>query len=201
MSTLPRCTSGLFLKGEIMNTRKCAISASVAVVSIIGMWSVVSGGLEYKPPTRPPTASDSDTPWLEKTAGFRYTSADRDTLVGLQSVKVSVKDLAPEVEKYGLTKQALQTDAELRLRQHSIKVLTEEEFNKLQLTWVRANHGQIDAADLYINIRPLIDETVGVAAVSVNVQLQQWASLPRQPKVLHKRATTWEQEAVMLCGL
>jgi len=52
----------------------------------------------------------------------------KDTLKGLQGVHVLVESLNPEVEKYDLTKQQLQTDVELRLRQNSIKVLSEEEL-------------------------------------------------------------------------
>ena len=43
-------------------------------------------------------------------------------LKGLLAVEVLVEQIKPEVEKYGLTEQLLQTDTELRLRQHGIRV-------------------------------------------------------------------------------
>jgi len=47
-------------------------------------------------------------------------------LHGIRGVMVKVGKL-PETERYGLTRQALQTDTELRLRQYGIKVMTQEE--------------------------------------------------------------------------
>ena len=185
-----------FLKGEIMKTRIYSILALVAAASIIAMSSVVCGGLGD---TRAAVAG-SDMSVAKRATGLRYAPTSRDTLAGLEAVTVSVRDLVPEAAKYGLTRQAFQTDTELRLRQHGVKVLTEQEFSKRQSAWARDKHRRTDAAVLYINVEPLIDEEAGGAAVGVRVQLQQWASLPREPKILYSRATTWEQEAVMLCG-
>jgi hypothetical protein len=179
-----------------MKTRKYSILALVAVASIIGMLSVVRGGLGD---TRAPVAG-SATAAVERAAGLRYAPTDRDTLIGLQAVTVLVRDLAAEAAKYGLTRRALQTDTETRLRQYGVKVLTEQEFSERQSAWVRDKHSRTDAAVLYVNVEPLIDEEAGGAAVGVRVQLQQWASLPREPKILYSRATTWEEQAVMLCG-
>jgi hypothetical protein len=52
----------------------------------------------------------------------RYT-----TLKWIEGVKVTVVELT-QAKRYGLTRQALQTDTELRLRQYGIKVMTTEEF-------------------------------------------------------------------------
>jgi len=59
----------------------------------------------------------------------RFTVAEeqRDTLVGLQGVFVIFEELSPEASRYGLTKQALQNDTELRLRRNGIRVLSEKE--------------------------------------------------------------------------
>jgi Putative peptidoglycan binding domain len=51
----------------------------------------------------------------------------RVTLRGLAGVYVMVIHLEPDVERAGLTKQQLQTDVELRLRQAGIRVLTQNE--------------------------------------------------------------------------
>ena len=66
----------------------------------------------------------------------------RDTLKGLQGVLVFVEDsIKPEGKKYGLTKQQLKTDVELRLRQNAIRLLTKEEFRSTvgPLLYVRLN--------------------------------------------------------------
>jgi hypothetical protein len=56
-----------------------------------------------------------DSPW------------NRATLRGLPGMAVIVEALTPEVERTGLTRNQLQTDVELRLRQAGIRVLTSEE--------------------------------------------------------------------------
>src|SRR2546425_12694340 len=55
----------------------------------------------------------------------------RATLRGLSGVGVIIENLPdPEVERAGLTRQQLQTDVELQLRQAGITVLTWEETPK-----------------------------------------------------------------------
>ena len=56
-----------------------------------------------------------DSPW------------NRATLRGLPGMAVLVEALTPQVERTGLTRNQLQTDVELRLRQAGIRVLTSEE--------------------------------------------------------------------------
>jgi hypothetical protein len=51
----------------------------------------------------------------------------KDILAGLEGVRVVVEDMDAETKKCGLTRKILQTDAELRLRQHGIKILTLED--------------------------------------------------------------------------
>jgi len=51
----------------------------------------------------------------------------KSPLDGIKEVVVLVEDI-PETERYGLTRQALQTDTELRLRQYGIKVITLEKL-------------------------------------------------------------------------
>jgi hypothetical protein len=58
---------------------------------------------------------------------LRSALEHEDTLAGLEGVTVVVEDVNPKVEKYGLTRQLLQTDTELRLRQHGIRIFTNEE--------------------------------------------------------------------------
>ena len=111
------------------------------------------------------------------------------TLAGLQGVNVVVESMSPEVEKYGLTQQAFQTDVELRLRQYGVKVLSREDW------------GQTPGCPyLYVNVSPLINEKSGYVAASINVELRQLTSLRRNPtKVVF--AGTWTTGSVCLYGL
>jgi hypothetical protein len=52
---------------------------------------------------------------------------NRQTLRGLQGVKVLVEDLGSDIERLGLTKSQLTADTEVKLRKAGIKVLTQEE--------------------------------------------------------------------------
>src|SRR5207247_684591 len=47
---------------------------------------------------------------------------NRESLRGIKSLRVFVADINPEIEKDGLTKSQLQTDAELTLRKAGIRV-------------------------------------------------------------------------------
>jgi hypothetical protein len=55
------------------------------------------------------------------------TEDTRATLRGVEGVLVVVEDLGDDVEQAGLTRQQLQTDVELRVRQAGIRVLTRAE--------------------------------------------------------------------------
>lgn len=57
-------------------------------------------------------------------SGLRALSDPMEILRGLHDIQVIVLQISPEVEKYGLTPQILQTDTELRLRQNGIKIYT-----------------------------------------------------------------------------
>jgi hypothetical protein len=52
----------------------------------------------------------------------------KEILKGLVGVQVVVEKMNPDAEKYGLSSQILQTDTELRLRQHDVKIIMKEEI-------------------------------------------------------------------------
>ena len=59
-----------------------------------------------------------------KLSGLRTLCNRKEILRGLHDIQVVVEQINPEVGKYGLTQQILQTDTELRLRQNGIKIYT-----------------------------------------------------------------------------
>jgi hypothetical protein len=105
----------------------------------------------------------------------------RDTLKGLQGVGVCVEYLPPEVEKYGLTKQQLQTDVELRLRQNGIRVFSAQE---LVLT--------SGMPFLYVNIHIVATGDFGLAAYSISLKLMQNVFLARD-RTKSCLASTWDR--------
>ncbi len=115
----------------------------------------------------------------------KFTPDQRDTLKALHGVRVLVEYLRPEGEKYGLTKEAIETDTELRLRQYGIKVLSREESPD---------------SYLYINVNTVVQEALPIAAVAVQVQFLQDVLLYRDLKT-RVTATTWSKGINGLVGV
>ncbi|MCX5895699.1 MAG: hypothetical protein NTZ51_07715 [Proteobacteria bacterium] len=100
-------------------------------------------------------------------------------LTGLKGVGVVVEDIAPEVERDGLSARQIQADVEQQLRTSGIKVLTEKEFEKSP-----------GMPYLYVNIFTFKDDT-GMYAYHITVALKQMVSLVRKPSATLS-ATTWK---------
>ena len=113
------------------------------------------------------------------------SKSNRATLRGLEGVAVLVEQLSPEVEKEGLVKNRLQTEAELKLRMAGIKVLTKEECLKMP-----------GEPYLYININVNIARTESdIYPYSIDVLLIQKVSLVRDPQQT-TYAVTWSTGGV-----
>jgi len=110
---------------------------------------------------------------------------DKDTLKGLQGVGVVVEEIPPGTETSGLTKQQLQTDVELQLRQNGIKVLGNEQYKN---AW------------LYINVNFIMNENSGLVTYSISITCQQDSLLVRDP-TKECSASTWNSGSVGLCGV
>lgn len=114
----------------------------------------------------------------------------KEFLQGLEGVRVLVEGMQPGVEKYGLTRKALQTDTELQLRQYGIKVLTFEERVSTP-----------GMPELYINVNVLIKEDLPLAAAAISVELRENVLLLREPKRICFGASTWSRGQVARVGL
>ena len=114
---------------------------------------------------------------------------EKEVLQGLEGVLVGVDIANPEIEKYGLTKQALQTDTELQLRQYGIKVLTEEELPSTP-----------GMPCLFIQVNLATTEDQPVAGGSITVELQENVLLLREPKRVCISATTWSKSGQIVVG-
>jgi len=115
---------------------------------------------------------------------------DKEILQGLEGVFVRVEITNPEIEKYGLTEQGLQTDTELQLRQYGIKVVTDEEFSSTP-----------GMPLLYIGAKVHIPEEGPVAVAAIRVELWETVLLLREPKRICIGARTWNRGGVFSAGL
>ncbi len=118
--------------------------------------------------------------------GFGIDSkANRATLKGLGGVAVLVENLPAEVEKEGLVRSRLQTEAELKLKMAGIKVLTKEESLKTP-----------GEPYLYISINLNMAKTESdVYPYGIDLLLIQKVSLVRDPNQT-AYAVTWSTGGV-----
>ena len=114
------------------------------------------------------------------TIGFSFTADKRDTLRGLKEISVLIEYLPDDVEREGLSREHLQRDIEVRLRQAGLHVLTISE--------VANSPG---APYLYVAVYPITASSVNLNAYAVALTLKQLVQLSRSPTT-ELFATTWE---------
>ena len=108
----------------------------------------------------------------------------RATLKGLPGVWVWVEDFSDDAKRAGFNQQTFQTDVELKLRLAGIKILTEQE---------RMFTSGIPY--LYLNVNPLHGQHGQIHAYTINLELNQWVWLGREPSI-RAPATTWSVGSV-----
>ena len=109
------------------------------------------------------------------------------SLAGLRGISVLVEYLTPEAEQAGLTRSAIQADAELKLRMAGIRVIDEDEAVS-----PRGPH-------IYIRVNCMKVEGKEFLACSTAVALNQNVRLARDPSVVIA-AATWEKDAIGVAG-
>ena len=109
----------------------------------------------------------------------RERYGERESLAGLGGVYVLVEDMAPDVERNGLTRSTLQTDVEVKLRQAGIRVLTEAERAVAP-----------GSPFLYLRVATMKSDGVGLYAVDIDLELNQEVRLTRNPAIT-SLARTW----------
>lgn len=112
---------------------------------------------------------------------------ERATLRGLPGVYV-LAFASPDGEQHGLTKEQVQTDAELRLRKAGIRVLSETE-------WLKTPGGPY----LYVRVNVMKKEDSSLYAFSIYVALKQRVLTERNPKI-SSFATTWDTGSIGIVG-
>ncbi len=107
-----------------------------------------------------------------------FTEYTRETLRGLPGVMVVVEDLKEDAQADGLTAADLQNHTEFKLAEAGIPVLPLEEWRSASgRPW------------LYVSVNTL--RHIAGYFFSVDVQLKQEVSLPRQPSIVTS-SSTWE---------
>lgn len=109
---------------------------------------------------------------------MNLTDFTRHTLHGLEGVAVVVETVKSDAESDGLNMGEIQTDVELKLVQAGIKVLHHDEWMET------AGHPW-----LYVSVNTM--KYLASYFFSIDVQLKQDVSLPRDPTILTSSAT-WE---------
>jgi hypothetical protein len=118
-------------------------------------------------------------------------SRHKETLKGLQGIRVVVEMLNPELERDGLAARQIQVDVELRLRKAGITVYSQDEANKADRPGVL--HVMVDAVKGDDFLRNLY-------AVHTSVELWQVVHLHRLNKSPAFVAATWTIRGMALVG-
>jgi len=118
----------------------------------------------------------------ERVTGVRpqlaFFTEQRDTLIGLQSVFVSINLTGEqEVERLGLTEQLLQTDTELTLRRYGVPM------------WSEGTIGRVGY--LHADVVILISKNWPIAVYTYSVKLYQHVLLPLEIQIASYLTTTW----------
>ncbi|MGO9139582.1 MAG: hypothetical protein ACLP9S_04815 [Syntrophales bacterium] len=123
--------------------------------------------------------------WLLMSGSVAFavdSAATRETLKGLQGVYVIVEEMQPNVQRYarkpGLTKEQLQKDIELRLKERGIKALSRDE-------WVKTPGKPV----LYVAVNTHETEKYQYA-YDIKMELQQLVKMEANPNI-NALAATW----------
>jgi len=132
--------------------------------------------------------------WCVIAVGCRSASPVKDaraSLKGLRGLSVVIENLQPAAERGGLSREQLQTDVELWLRQAGIPVVSQDESLKAP-----------GSPYLYVNINTAKTETLGLFATlvyAIQVAVRQDVDLRRDPALM-VTATTWSTGMVGALG-
>ena len=156
-----------------MKTKHCIALLAIGSLLIPALWAI-------EPAAEKSGGSDRKLAYVD----------ERSSLRGLQGVMVLVAPLGPAVERFGLTREAILTDAELQLRQYGVKVLSADEYRRTP-----GHPGLL----IVLNVLGADDKQDYPLAVNMSVTLNQDVALIRDPAMCCE-APTWAQVNVALSG-
>lgn len=125
--------------------------------------------------------------------GGVYSEMNSETLRGLRSIYVRVAPIDPIVEQEGLTTARILKDTERQLQGGEIKLLPEEEFNRLR----RARNYPLGRLEIIVTVKDIKEGNEKI--YNIIVRLSQIVFLSRAP-VVKLFAPTWESQTVGYSG-
>jgi len=180
-----------------MKTNRYFAIAIVAILLSVAVWVILEARATFQPALKNKESANQNIKGLNITLGeyetFKqivmksqpvYASNDKaiDILKGLGAIKLLIEtDLEPEIERLGLTEQALQTDIELLLRKYGIEISQNPELSYL---YIRLNVVKNDLSLIF----------------SITVGFQDTLIPIRNPAIMIIGATVWENCSVGCVG-
>jgi hypothetical protein len=122
-----------------------------------------------------------------------YSDMNSETLRGLRSIYVWVAPMDSKIEQEGLKAAQIRRDTEGQIQREGIKLLPEEEFNRLQ----RSRNYPLGRLEIIVTIKDIKEGNIKI--YNITVRLSQIAFLSRAP-VIKLLAPTWERQTIGYSG-
>jgi uncharacterized protein YrzB (UPF0473 family) len=122
-----------------------------------------------------------------------YSEMNSETLRGLRSIYVWVAPIDSKIEQEGLTTAQIRRDTERQLQSEEIKLLPEEEFNRLR----RTRNYPLGRLEIIVTVKDIKEGNEKI--YSIIVRFSQIAFLSRAP-VIKLFAPTWESQTIGYSG-
>ena len=122
-----------------------------------------------------------------------YSEMNSETLRGLRSIYVRVAPIDLKIEQEGLTTARIRRDTERQLHREEIKILPEEEFNRLR----RTRNYPLGRLEIIVTAKDIKEGNEKIYYIIV--RFSQIAFLSRAP-VIKLFAPTWESQTIGYSG-
>ena len=122
-----------------------------------------------------------------------YSEMNSETLRGVRSIYVRVAPIDPKIEQEGFTTAQIRRDTERQLQREEIKILPEEEFNRLR----RTRNYPLGRLEVIVTIKDMNKDNEKL--YSIIIRFSQIAFLSRAP-VIKLFAPTWESQTIGYSG-
>jgi len=122
-----------------------------------------------------------------------YSEMNSETLRGVRSIYVRVAPIDSKIEQEGLTTAQIQGDTERQLQSEAIKLLPEEEFNRLR----RTRNYPLGRLEIIVTVTDIKEGNGQI--YNIIVRFSQIVFLSRAP-VIKLFAPTWESQTIGYSG-
>ena len=122
-----------------------------------------------------------------------YSEMNSGTLRGVRSIYVRVAPIDSKIEQEGLTTAQLRRDTERQLQSEEIKLLPEEEFNRLR----RTRNYPLGRLEIIVTVKDIQEGNEKI--YNIIVRFSQIVFLSRAP-VIKLFAPTWESQTIGYSG-